>query len=291
MVTAEELEALDLTVWLRAGQRAAVDLGCNQSTISRRVRSCLQIFGLQLERCDGEWQLQGDTHLIGLERQVHQLLRLIGGGPLRLEANYWAGPLLAQPAPPGWITGCFDHIGMVRPLQLLRERVIDAWLASYQPDLPDPDDREWAVFDLCSLPVWLMADAAHPLAGERGLTLGDLQRFPSLALPAGIFPRTEAVLRRQGLWHDAVAMDRYSPACWEGRTADQVTLSYGHSLNHRLAPQLVSLDWNLQLRSGEALVVCRELAEQGPILRLLETLHRRVAALAASDPHICLSAA
>lgn len=209
LVTEEELEALDFTIWWRTGQRAALALNCNQSTISRRVRSCLQVFGLQLERCGGEWELLGDSQLLALERQVHQLLRLIRGGPLRLEASDRAGPLLARPAPPGWITGCFDHVGMARPLQLLRERVIDVWLASDQSGLPDPDDPDWAVFDL---------------------------------------------------------------KC-------------------RLAPQLVSLDSNLQPCSGEALVVCRPLAEQEEVLRLLETLRQRAAELAARDPHQPPSAA
>jgi len=107
----EELDALDLLIWHRKGVRAAGLLHCNQSTISRRAQHCLQTLNLRLVRLNGE--------------------------------------AFAQPMPKGWLPGVFDHVAMARPLQLLRDRVIDAWIASYQPDLPDPDDPEWAVFDLC----------------------------------------------------------------------------------------------------------------------------------------------
>jgi len=60
MVHPEELAALDLLIWLRNGLAAGRRLGCNQSTISRRVETCRQSFGLRLGRMGGEWQLCGD---------------------------------------------------------------------------------------------------------------------------------------------------------------------------------------------------------------------------------------
>ncbi len=39
---------------------------------------------------------------------------------------YW--PLPGGDLPGGWIGGCSDHLGVERSLQLLRERVIDAWI-------------------------------------------------------------------------------------------------------------------------------------------------------------------
>lgn len=100
--------------------------------------------------------------------------------------------------------GRFDLPGVQRPLQLLEERVMDAWVGSYQPDLPGPDDPDWWVLDLLREPVQLLAAPNHPLAQVRGLSGSDFEPFPSLALPPGWFPRTEAALREQGLWSDPV---------------------------------------------------------------------------------------
>lgn len=278
MLTVRELDALDLVLWQRSGERAAAWLGCSQSTVSRQIQHVLRLLKLRLLRREGEWQLQGQldghTEILLLERHLHQQYRLLMGGRLRLEATYWAAAAFLDPMPAGWAGGVWDHVGMERPLQLLRDRVIDAWLASYQADLPN-DDPQWVVFDLCSLPVRLMADPGHPLSGERRLRLADLHHFPSLALPEGMFPRSEAILRRQGLWNCPVAMQRYQASCWEGRTADRVTLSFGNALSHRLSPQLVPLDWDLGLSSGEVLVVRRDLAQHARIQDLVETLRRR----------------
>ena len=80
---------------------------------------------------------------------------------------------------------------MERPLSLLRDRVVDAWIGAYQPDLPGPDDPEFCVVDLLRETVFLVASPTHPLAGEGCLSAGDLERFPSMALPTGMLPKTE----------------------------------------------------------------------------------------------------
>jgi DNA-binding transcriptional LysR family regulator len=169
---------------------------------------------------------------------------------------------------------------MARPLQLLQDRVIDAWVGSYQPDLPGPDDPEWWVLDLLREPVQLLAAPDHPLAGEQRLQPGDLDPFPSLALPPGWFPQTEQTLKAQGLWSDPVRMQRYDPSSWEGRCADGVTLTYGQSLTEALQPTTVRLDWNLGLITGEALVVRRDLLNEAPIQRLAEHLQHQALAVA-----------
>ncbi len=277
LVTPEELSALDHLQWLRTGAAAAEAVRSSQPTVSRRVNHVLKRFGCSLRRQGGEWRVRGYTELLTAEREVHQIWRLRGGEPLRLEATYWSGPSLALPAPPGWSTGLFDLPGKEIPLRLLRERVIDAWIAGYLPDLPAADDPEFAVIELCHMPCQLQADRNHPLARETGLTPEDLARFPSLALPEGWFPQLETRLKAQQLWSTpSVQFRRYDESSWEGRTADAVTLCYGNALNLVLHPELVQLDWSIGHVGGEALVVRRDLAERGPILCLLEELRRRV---------------
>lgn len=280
MISLEQLAALDLSLWLGTSETAARLLHLNPSTVSRQRRTAMQVLDLQLLRQGPERMLLGDRELLAAERWAHQLARLKGKAPLRVDGTYASGPwFLADPLP-GWIRGNFDLPGREIPLRLLRERVIDAWVASYQPDLPEADDPEWWVLDLTREPVRLLADPNHPLAGVRITTRSDLGRFPSLALPSGWFPRTEAILQRQGLWQDEVAMGRYDPTDWEGRCADGVTLTYGTSLSEPLQPVTARVDWDLGLITGEALVVRRDLCERPAIQQLAESLSRRARALA-----------
>jgi DNA-binding transcriptional LysR family regulator len=277
----EHLAVLDLYLWL--GHEGAVSdvLEVHQSTVSRQVRSALKLFKLQLSRADGYVQLGGDASLLMAERAVHQQARLRGRAPLRIDATYASGPWFLASPPHGWVVGRFDLPGVQRPLQLLEDRVMDAWVGSYQPDLPGPDDPDWWVLDLLREPVQLLAAPDHPLAQVRGLSPADFEPFPSLALPPGWFPRTEAVLREQGLWSDPVRIKRYDPSCWEGRCADGVTLTYGQSLTEALQPTTVRLDWDLGLITGEALVVRRDLVDQPAVQQLVEHLLQQARLLAA----------
>jgi len=200
----EHLAVLDLYLWLGNEGTVSEVLDVHQSTVSRQVRSALKLFNLKLSRSDGHVQLGGDASLLMAERAVHQQARLRGRAPLRIDATYASGPWFLASPPEGWVVGRFDLPGVQRPLQLLEDRVMDAWVGSYQPDLPGPDDPDWWVLDLLREPVQLLAAPDHPLAQVRGLSGADLEPFPSLALPPGWFPRTEAVLREQGLWSDPV---------------------------------------------------------------------------------------
>ena len=132
----------------------------------------------------------------------------------------------------------------------------------------------------CRTPVHLVAAADHPLVGRSGLTDQDLDPFPSLALPSGLFPKTEAVLRSHGLWQNRVRMKRFRPELWQGRTEDQVTLTYASSLALQAMPGLVRLDYDLGLVSGEALVMRRDLQEQLPLQELKTCLVHRCEGLA-----------
>ena len=277
----EHLAVLDLYLWL--GHEGAVSdvLEVHQSTVSRQVRSALRLFKLKLSRADGSMQLGGDASLLMAERAVHQQARLRGRAPLRIDATYASGPWFLASPPEGWTVGRFDLPGVQRPLQLLEERVMDAWVGSYQPDLPGPDDPDWWVLDLLREPVQLLAAPDHPLAQVRGLSCSDFEPFHSLALPPGWFPHTEAVLREQGLWSDPVRIKRYDPSCLEGRCADGVTLTYGQSLTEALQPTTVRLDWDLGLITGEALVVRRDLVDQPAVQQLVEHLLQQARLLAA----------
>lgn len=287
MLTLECLASLDLSLWLRSGQAAGQRLGLNQSSVSRKCNQALELFGLELVKQDQEWSLQGDAALLQLERRVHQLARWQDLAPLRLEATYWSGPLLATPAPAGWLLGTCDIVGVGLPMALLRQRVIDGWIAA-GPDWPDPDDPELVALPLCRYPVHLVVGPNHPLLNQGPISWDDVAAFPSLALPPGTYPKVEACLKQLGLWNAPVRMRRYRRERWEGQTEADLTIGYATVLSERVAGSLVRLPLDLPLNSGESLVVRREFGPHPHTLALAAELHRRLEAFAAAAPELTL---
>jgi hypothetical protein len=279
MVSLEELTALDFQIWLRTGKLAARACRCNQSTISRRVDRTLVGFGLRLGRRGGEWVVKGNGLLLAMERELHQLARFRGHQPLRLEVGPLMAPLVADPAPPGWLLGRNDTIGMSRPLRLLRERVIDAWLIDDTLDLPPPEDPEISRFDLFQYPLWLLCAPGHPLDGVGRVSFDDLRRFPIPQLPPELFPHTSRHLAHLGLAGPLQRTACYDPADWEGRTADGVTLSYANPFNLAVHPGLRRIDGDPILANGVSLVVRRDRMAQAAILALKTVLEERLLAL------------
>ncbi|MFZ9148031.1 LysR substrate-binding domain-containing protein [Vulcanococcus sp.] len=284
VVSVEQLNAFDLLVWLRTGERAAERLGCSQSTVSRAAAQVANIFGLELHRVGGEWSFSGDSHLLNCQREVHRHYRWQRHQPLRIEAQYCNGPLLLDPAPEGWICGGFDFLEIHSPLQLLRDGVIDAWLG-VSPDVPD-DDPDFAVVHLTRQPTLLTVPPGHPLL-QRGsaLSLQDLQAFPSLALPDGAFPKMEAHLKAAGLWSGPSRAPRYQVSKWEGLALEQFMVGYATAYTLKLFPlpnAVLPLDVGLMV--GDALVVRQDDQAQPRVAALVELLHQRALALQAEMP-------
>jgi hypothetical protein len=262
VVSQEDLAGLDCLLWHGNGPRAASHLGCNQSTVSRRVQRCAEVFGLRLKRLQGEWCLSGrHSLLLTMEREIHQMSRLLGQGPLRLEGFPTGSRLLVKPPPPGWSIGPLDAVGTAPPLALLRNRVIDAWITDAAEDLPPTLDFPATVWPLARQPITLLAHHRHPLANEANLTLADLQRFPIPVIPADGFPRSHAICADIGLGTIDIAKRRYDPDAWEGLTADQVTLVFTTPLNARAFPSLKPLNTGPLFINKLALVCRSDVAE------------------------------
>ncbi len=275
MVTEEQLESLDLLLWLGNGKLAGARQFCNQSSVSRRIAHCLEILGVQLDRQDGQYWLSETKDYLLLERHLHQLLRLRAGQRLRLEATHCVSHLLKQPPLQGWLLGSFDHRSVERMYLLLRQRVIDVWITSDTLDLPPEDDPDLAVLRLTHWPAWVLADAHHPLCHESGLTNGDLDRFPVLAFPETIYPVMAGALDAIGFGASHTRLPRYDRGSWNRRTADEVTLSFGGSVSACGSPGQVKLEWDLGLVSGESLVLRRDLISHPQIVLLVERLRER----------------
>lgn len=279
VVEVELLAALDGLIWLRTGHQVASRFNLNQSTVSRNSKKCAQEFGLSLVRRQSEWSIDGDPTLLNLERYVHQVSRWRENKPLRLEAQHWSAPLLCTPTPSGWIAGNFNYLEYERPLKLLKERVIDAWISSY-PDALSDDDPNFTAIRLSRLPMLLVVQEGHPLL-ELGseITFDNVARFPFLPLPSGSFPRVQSVLGKLGLWPTPTGPTEFD---WRGRS-DIEDLMVGFSTPLTLplyGDSYRALPLQLPVEVGDALVLAREWVDTPQTQDLISLLCTRLEILA-----------
>lgn len=285
MVQVELLEALDGLIWLRTGHKVASLFKLNQSTVSRNSRRCAQQFFVSLLRRDAEWSIDGDPTLLNLERHVHQISRWRENKPLRLEAQHWSAPLLNSPMPSGWITGNLNYMEYHRPLQLLKERVIDAWITSY-PDALSAEDHNFTTICLSKMPMLLVVKEGHPLL-ELGaqMTFDDVASFPILPLPSDSFPRFQKVLEQCGLWQNyAMPTDRN----WSGRSnIEDLMVGFSTPLTLPMyGDGYKALPLQVPVVVGDALVVAKEWVNSTQIRNLVSLLSSRLEILATTTSGI-----
>lgn len=286
MVEQDVLDALDGLQWLGCGEEVAKKWAISQPTVSRYCARALGIFGLLLERRHGEWDLIGDQTVLRLEREVHQTARGLGFRALRLEATYWSAPLLCSDLPPGWMLGRSDIVGIQRNIQLLQDRIIDAWIAG-MPDLPTAEQPDLAVIPLSKMPVYFTCAPDHPLLNRPNITYADIAEFPSLGLPSGSYPLVEQALKGLGLWNDGVRMKRYKRETWEGKSEAELTISYGTPLSLAISGgRLRRLPLKLPFDSGDALVVHNDLLTNPSVAALIDHLRQGIQALRAAHPEL-----
>ena len=277
MVEVDALACLDYLLWLRTGDEVSRRLNLSQSTISRNFRKCCDRFSLISTKVETEYSFVGELDLLNLERMVHQRYRWKGGHPLRIEGMLWNGrTYLSQPIE-DFVAGNHDFMAVSRPLSLLRDGVIDAWIAPY-PDCPDEDDPEIASFPICCSPCMLVADESHPLFSiQEELTIDDILAYPSLSLPDGAFPVFETYAKSIGLWNSPTRILRYKREKWEGRTEDQLTTSFSNvfCLDMFQSRQRI-LPFKLDQEFEDVLTVRREFANHPRLNDLKTTLLDRL---------------
>ena len=273
MVTLECLDALDHLIWLRTGARAAEALGCNQSTISRYATRCQQVFAVKLKRHAAEWVVTGDLELLAAERRLHQLYRWEMDLPLRFEAQHWMRDLYATWQPADWRKGNLNYLEYQRPVDLLRDRIIDAWLCG-APDLPD--DPDLTCVPLFEIPMLLAAHQDHPLLRQQSpLTLADVAAYPLLPLPQGAFPVFEARLRELGLGSPAGGTPPQQTSGPENTSLSFAELCLGVASALTLplyGPEYRSLPMEIPLHFGDVLVIHADFAGHPRSRALIDSL-------------------
>ncbi|MFY7694859.1 MAG: LysR substrate-binding domain-containing protein, partial [Cyanobium sp.] len=291
VVSIDLLNSLDYLIWLRSGAAAAERLCVTQSTVSRNVTSVSKLFFISARKAGGEWTVLGETSLLNAERLVHQRYRWMHDLPLRIEAQYYSGPLFCDTLPKGWHRGNFDFLEVHTPLRHLRQGVIDAWIGCH-PDVPDDDDKDLICFPLTRLPTRLVVAQDHPL-----LELGDavdldhVRQYPSLALPDNAFPRVQRVLEDLGLWNLPLNVNRYGDN-WQQRSRDELAVGYATSFTLHLfqTPQIV-LPIQIPLEVGDTLIVRRDFAQHPRLVELLSYLNGRALQLSAQFADVVIPSA
>jgi len=289
VVSLSELDCLDLMIWLRTGYKVAERLHVSQSKVCRTVQKASALFDIAIEKTDGEWTIKGDQTFLNMERLVHQAFRWKENTPLRIEAQYYSGPLYCDPAPLGWLVGNFDYVEIHTPLRHLRTGVIDVWIGCY-PDVPEEDDPDLVAFHLTRLPTHLVVSVNHPLLKlGTNITLEDVRQYPSLALRDGAFPKVQSVLQKLGLWNQPINLNRYSSDHWEEMVNSTLMVGYASAFTISLfqSPQQI-LPLPIPLEVGDSLIVRREYAEHPRLLKLLELLRTRAQNLAKQYPGVTM---
>ena len=275
MVSIENLEALDLLIWLQNGNTVGQLVGTNQSTISRRVQRVLSVFEARLQRrAEGlELVCQLDS-LLDLQRLIHQHYRLVQQQRLRLNAPHWSLPSLRSSLPGGWLLNPgLGERPSDTPLQLLRDHVIDACLVTpTQVQHTGGDDIVLfdlydSRIDLYGLPPRQGCDLRCPDLGDptRLLATSRLELLPFLPSSCRHHSRLrfEALLQEQGLQEErhrrgspAVAVAFLTPLMAARVNAAQ--------------PLNLKVEWPYQ----ESLAVLRCHADQPAIGALLARIRR-----------------
>ena len=288
MVELDCLAAFDCLQWLRTGERAAQVVGCSQSTISRSTRKCQDTFQIKIAKREAEWQVQGDATLLNAERRVHQVYRWSSGRPLRLESQHWLRSSYADLNLRGWIQGNFNYLEYARPLQLLHERVIDAWLCS-APDLPQSDDV--SSIQLCRMPALLVARRSHPLLqGGANVTLENARRYPVDPLPAGAFPVFESMMTRLGFHNDFSTLATMAEQDGrDPRSCEDLALAIASPLTvAAYGDDWAVLPLELPIVVGDALIVQTDFVDHPRTQELVQQLSRRLRTVVGADASVQL---
>ena len=276
MISQHELESFDLLQWLGTGELAASQLCCNQATVSRQAHHVQATFGISLKRLPGgTYGMTGNDCLLRLERQVHQVARILGRRPLRLQLITGKGHL-AKGLPHGW---CCNPPSRLEPrvdgAALLDSYVLDACIMQ-RPQVAVLDPQRFCVIELLRSPLYLVSNGSHALSHEKGITAADLASQTGLihlhVLPVATRLATEKL-------HARLIGQQTQVAAQPAKVYYVNALGLGQQ--HR-----VCIDFNVNYTTSDYLVILRENMESTGIQLLLDELRSSLRATADRLPQL-----
>lgn len=261
MVSIEQLEALDLLVWLGSGERAAQVLHRSQPTISRQAKDCAHTFRTKLKKQGRNWITEGNTYLLELERSVHQLARLRGQRKIRAEINPWDNQLLQLKQLPHLQSGYCGDARPARALELLKDKVVDAYITRFGSSSRElcSEDPDIAVITLAQFQVSAMAHQDHEALRMKLTQPNQLHHHLIQCWPEGALPSFERHLKARGFWNGSRAMTtRDLLRDWEQSARQTEAISFDKVIPLSLHQQLQKVDLELGFTGEWALAIRKE---------------------------------
>lgn len=276
MVSLELLSSLDGLIWLQSGTKVGELFHQHQTTVSRNLKKCSEVFGLSIYKQNSFWLIEGDCALLNLERAVHQSARLQGKSPLRLEVNGWSNSVLFPRPPTGWVAST-SQANLLQPgqtLQLLRDNIIDAWLC-LSPEAPQ-ESEDFCVVDLCEAPIQFLVAPGHPLLECETINFELLKSYPFQRGLLKSLPGTVARLKKSNLWTQEHDCYRYPQLDRADQQAVSLTLHLDPLLaNDSDTSDLVPLPISLKIKTGISLVYKHSLGTNNQGIQSLSGYLRR----------------
>lgn len=259
MIEIDVLRVADVYAWLGCQSITARQLGCDQSTVSRRSRQ-VRSLETSLSSLDQQTFLQ-------LERQVHQLWRFCSGRDLRVHAYRWLNPQLQRQLPASWVANPAEvSLTRIDPLELLQLRVIDALLAPW-PLVAGLDHSVFFLLPLYSTPLLLLAPRDGVLSRGMGLSGRDIACASRLEA-LDFIPVSVADCSRH---LDAELFGAHAPTTPDPARDQRY---WGTPLTPLARADLVPLAVQAPVTYSEFLVCRREWCDHAEILRLQQAVSR-----------------
>lgn len=188
----------------------------------------------------------------------------------------------------GWLKGNLNYLEYERPLQLLRDRVIDAWMCS-APD--HPQDPDVVAVRLCEMAALLVARTSPPLLREgSALALDAATRYPVLPLPAQAFPVFQRVLDDLGFHSDFSGLAALAAqlGC-DPQAAEDLALGIASPLTLPLyGDDWAPLPLALPVMVGDVVMLRADLADHPRAIALIRSLASHLRSLAAGRADVRL---
>lgn len=137
MISVDCLSCLDGLIWLRTQEQVARKMQLAQSSVSRNVRRCCEVFNVKLLKVGLEYHLVGDLTLINMQRDVHQYYKWNAGQALRMDGQGRVHASLHGVDAPAWVCGNLDYGNLEHPLRLMRRGLVDVWITPPGEEFPD----------------------------------------------------------------------------------------------------------------------------------------------------------
>ena len=288
MISLQEMECFDLLQWLGTGELAASQLCCNQATVSRQAHHVQATFGISLKRLPGgAYGITGNDRLLRLERQVHQVARVLGRRPMRLHLITGKGHL-AKRLPHGW---CCNPPSRLEPrvdgAALLDSYVLDACIMQ-RPQVASLDPQRFCVIELLSSPLYLVSNGSHELSHEKGIKAADLASQTELihlhVLPVATRLATER-LHASLIGEQTQAATHPKKATYFAECPITEKVYYVNALGLALQDR-VCIDFDVKYTTSDYLVMLRENMEAPGIQLLLDELRLSLRATADRVPQL-----